>query len=242
MHLFKTMLQLLSFVIFVAAAGLQPAHALIASNFSTPLLGKLWIVPLDTSPGAPHPGGLSGVDAVFPVPEATPDLTFSTSLIDYADNVGGFYTIASFLDGKVSGVTFSGLNNAALGGVASSATKLWSEGEEGNWGTFIELSGPVFLSTSDHIRIAHDDGVSVKLNEELLACYASPDTTHYTAADGAENCFYTGPSEVVQFDLVYTEGYGGNALLQVEIPEPGTLALLAASLLGLVGATKLRRR
>ena len=78
------------------------------------------------------------------------------------------------------------------------------------------------------------------LNGVLTNCFADANGLHYVATGAPEACFYNGPSgDSIPFDLVYTEGYGGDARLQMAVPEPDILSLLGVGLLGLYGCRSL---
>jgi hypothetical protein len=241
--------------ILVLVAGISEGHAAVMPGTPLPQTAsaKLWMVPLDTSLGAPHPGGNSGVNAVFPVPAGTPDLTFSTNLIEYTTD-GKLNTISGFFPlGSVLSPVFSGLVNGSVGAVVGPNTELVGP----SWGTYIEITGRLFLVNGDQVKIDHDDGVSLKLNNTLTGCFADPGGTgHYLASDGPQTCFYSGPSELVPFDLVYTEGFTAPARLSLSlvpvcipsdnnscaVPAPSTVVLFGAGLAALVGVAFKRRR
>jgi len=234
------------------------ANALVATPLPETASGKLWMVPLD--PSSPVVGLRTGANAVFPVPSATPDVTFSTNIVSFSSPGScadplvdgacipagpGSYTVGGFLFPPAFGFGFSGLVNPNVGGVVDSTTALYNETAAGfpgdhSWATEMEITGKLLLENGTHIKIAHDDGVSLVLNGVLTGCFTSPDGgQHFLAADEAESCIYNGPSGLIPFDLVYTEGFGGQALLEMAVPEPATLTILG---LGLAGLGFMRRR
>ena len=225
----------------VLAAGINDSHAImLGTRLPEPASVQLWMVPLDFSPTAPHPGGRSGVNAVFPVPSGTPDLTFSTNLIQYTTENKAYTINGFFVPGSVINPVFSGAISPLVGSAVGPNTPLYSETcnpqgpNQGCWGTFIEISGNLLLNNGDHIKIDHDDGVSLALNGVVTNCFVTnPPDGHYTASDGPQPCTYNGPSGLVPFDLVYTEGYEVNARLSLAVPEPATLALMSIGLAGM---------
>ena len=227
------------------------ANALVATPLPETASGKLWMVPLD--PSSPVIGMRTGANAVFPVPSAAPDVTFSTNIVSFfspgscADPLvldaciptgPGAYTVGGFLSPPATGFGFSGLVNPNVGGVVDSTTALYNETAAGfpgdhSWATEIEITGKLLLENGTHIKIAHDDGVSLALNGVVTGCFVDAGGEHFTAAGETESCIYSGPSGLVDFDLVYTEGFGGPAVLEMAVPEPATLAILGLSLAGL---------
>lgn len=223
-------------------AATPHASALVATNLPVTASGSLWLAPLDFNASAPHPGGLSGVNAVLAsMPARAPDMTFSTNRIDYVDS--GDYTIASFFDNRVFNVAFPAPNPNNVSG----STLLYSEDPQNQtgWGVYVDIVGFISLFTGDHIKIAHDDGVTLMLNGVDTGCFSGDDDsggTHYTSAAAPQTCYYNGPSGLIPFELIYTEGYGGNAFLQMAVPEPGTLALLLTGFLAALLVVPARRR
>lgn len=211
---------------------------------------SLWMVPLDTSPAAPHPGDSSGVNAVFPVPSSTPDLTFSTNLIQYSSESKPNTIQGFFVPGSVMNPVFSNLFNPQVGAIVDPNTLLtyggWQESSclAGScWGTYMEISGSIYLENGGHVKIEHDDGVSLKFNGVTTDCFSDASGNHYLAATSVESCIYNGPSGLVSFDLVYTEGYWdpvglNTAKLSFAVPEPGSFALMTLGLFSIVGLSR----
>lgn len=137
------------------------------------------------------------MNAVFPVPSATPDLTFGTNRIQFTsenkpNTIQGF-----FVPGSVINPVFSNLVNPQVGGVVDANTLLTNGGWQESfcsaglcWGTYMEILGNVFLEDGGHVKIEHDDGVRLKLNGVLTDCFADPNGTHYVAANSVQSCTY----------------------------------------------------
>lgn len=231
------------------------AQALVLPGTMLPLTAtvNLWMVPLDTSAGAPHPGDASGVNAVFPAPTARPDLTFGTNLIQFTtenkpNTIQGF-----FVPGSVINPVFSNVFNPQVGAVVDANTELtfggWQESvcAEGScWGTYMQILGSVFLENGGHVKIEHDDGVSLKFNGLLTGCFADGNGTHFLAANDVESCTYQGPTGMVPFEMAYTEGYWNpadvnDAKLSFAVPEPGSLALICLGIFGIAGVSRRRQ-
>lgn len=238
----------------VLAAGASSSYAaMVGTRLPQTATVNLWMVGLD--PNFLSPGGNLGVEAVFGnIPTSTPDLTFGTNLIQY-ESVGKPNTIQGlFVPGSVINPHFSGLVNSHVGAIVDPNTDLVSQvGGAGGWATIIEITGLLALQNGGHIKIEHDDGVSLKLNNVLTGCFADaayPGATlngqpyqgggHWVP--GIQSCTYNGPSGLVPFDLVYAEGFSGPAGLSLAVPEPASLALVSLGLAGLAVRIRSRRR
>jgi hypothetical protein len=228
-------------------------------------VGRIWIVPLQTD--VPPIGTRHGYAATFnnDVLSTNPDVVFNASAIDFYSSGPGqpSYTIGGFLSslGAVPSVglgapTYSPLINPILKATVTANTLLYDEtrspgGTIPNYATYFEITGNIILGTGDlwydqtsTFVINHDDGVSLKLNGSLVPdCTGGVTTQCFTSAHAAGPEWYTwtGAPGLVSFDLVYSEGWGGTAFLQLGVlPEPATLSLMAASLAGL-GLARRRR-
>ncbi len=238
-------LAILAYVVPAAAGPYVLATEL--DRFGPPASGKVWF----TTPTPATSGNCCLRDATFAnIPAATPDVTFSTSLINFSSY--GFYqntgnatqdfTIGSYLTslGAVNPATiaYSGLTNTNLGGVASSGTPLIScANNTCTWLTFMEITGQIWLDKGDVISIAHDDGVSLTINGHLL-----PGFTAINAPGVVESYMWNGSTGVATLDLVYSEGHSPPAYLEFAVPEPASMSLLGAALLGLGMIRRLRRQ
>ncbi len=216
-------------------------------RYGGPASAKVWF----TTPTPATSGNCCLRDATFAnIPAATPDVTFSTSLINFSSygfyqntgNASQDFTIGSYLTslGAVNPATiaYSGLTNTNLGGVASSATPLIScANNTCAWLTFMEITGNVWLDKGDVISIAHDDGVSLKINGNLL-----PGFTAISAPGVVESYMWNGSTGVASLDLVYSEGHSAPAYLEFAVPEPASMSLLGAAVVGLGMIRRLRRQ
>jgi PEP-CTERM motif len=102
--------------------------------------------------------------------------------------------------------------------------------------------GNVSVTSPDPFTIAHDDGATFIVNGQTVVNAPGPTSPATTSGT------YTGPADGnAPFELIYTECCGGPAVLQVSllapqnapVPEPGSVILFSAALLGVVA---LRRK
>lgn len=249
-------LQMLS----LSAALLFVAQAESLANFieATPLPqaahGSVWFVPMVPDPSC----GTACLDVpMTSVPNTPADVTFSTSIINFSSfgnvtNTGNElanYTIGSFLNSlgavPLASQTYSPFTSSLTGNKPTPATSLIGLCSitcipVGDWtqlyGTFIEITGDLLLTTGSHIKIAHDDGVTLTLGGTLVPGFTSP-----LAADDPEEYTYLGPPGLISFELTYAESVTPPAFLEFAVPEPGTIALFGASLLGLGWLTRRQR-
>jgi hypothetical protein len=185
--------------------GLAMLVALPIAAWGGPFEGKLWLVPN------------AGLQATFPVPTATPDATFITWHISLFMNspycCGQPFqpdvhnTVAGFLNSahQVRDLIFSGLFNDDVGAVVGPTTPVVNSTLQstGTYGVYIEFTGTVFLHHSESVIIAHDDGVSLMIDGELLPGYSTG--SGGTVAEGPN---FTGTTGNHTIDLVYTNYQG----------------------------------
>jgi hypothetical protein len=100
-------------------------------------------------------------------------------------------------------------------------------------GALLRFTGFVTVTNGQLITVTHDDGLTLIIDGIDLGFGPGP------ASSETSTRTYTGPSGTFAFELVYGECCRGAAVLQVDLPfsnaapEPGTLGLLGASLIGL---------
>lgn len=232
------------------------ANFVVATPLPAAAHGSVWFVPEVINPSCGTACLSTPMDSV---PATPADVSFSTSIINFSSygtptNTGNgltAFTIGSFLNslGAVSLLNpfYSPFASPLTGNVPTAATPLIGLCASGfctsngpTWtplyGTFIEITGDLLLHTGDHIKIAHDDGVKLVLNGTLVPGFTQP-----LAVDVNEGFTYLGPSGLISFDLTYAEGVTPPAFLQLAVPEPGTIAMFATSLLGLGWLARRRR-
>lgn len=171
--------------------------SLIANAQSGSIQGQLWVVSFDQAS-----------NVTFPPPSATPDATFSTNGVAYiGQEPNNCYTIVTFLaqcGTPAYNLTFSGLTNPYLGGVAGPDTPMSGSG----WGIIIEFTGTINLKKDQRIYVVDDDGVSLELDGNPVAGF--PTGIH--AATLTYETF-TGKNGDYAFDLLYANAQGGGAWL-----------------------------
>jgi hypothetical protein len=236
-------------------ADLIATPYVIATPLPQAAHGSVWFVPEVPNPSCGTACLSVPMDSV---PTTPADVTFSTSIINFSsfgttNNTGDGlrdFKIGSFLNSlgavPLANQTYSPFASTLTGNVPTPDTVLiglcgitcipgpggWTQ----LYGTFIEITGDLLLKTGDHVKIAHDDGVTFTLDGALVPGFTAP-----LVADHPEGFTYLGPPGLVGFDLTYAEGVTPPAFLQLSVPEPGTVALFGTSLLGLGWLARRRR-
>ena len=163
------------------------------------------------------------------VPLTTPDVTFSTSAVDFSS--GSAYSIGEFLNSANPATVFLGaseLNNTVN-------NTIW------------DFQGTVSVTDGEQFTATHDDGLTLVIGGLTVVSAAGPTAPVNTTFT------YTGPTGTFPFDLVYGECCGAPAVLRLslplvggpvpgEVPLPAGLPLLLSGLsaLGFMGWRKKR--
>ena len=186
--------------------------------------------------------------------------TFNTATSDggYTFNIGSLSSVNYYISGGAGSTT--GANFLAFGGtsvatftgttgmpgVTSNASTVAMSGGTNNtsgcggnlcWSTMIDIKGTLAAGTYS-FSVTHDDGAAVYLNNVSIGGKASP-TTAFT-----DDYSFT-LATATTFDLVYDACCKAPEVLKVSnfsaTPEPGSIALLATTLIG-AGLVYRRRR
>jgi PEP-CTERM motif len=170
-------------------------------------------------------------DATFSIPSPTNSActgTFAGDTLCFSSAVTNGYTLGGFI-GSSGGTVLTG-SSAALSHNLDN--------------TVFEFTGSVTVTNGEMFQAGHDDGLQLQIGSDMVI--NAPGPTGFTTTPAT----YTGPSGTFSFDLVYGECCGAPAYLGIalpfespppSVPEPSTLALWAAGLLGLAWAVGRRR-
>jgi len=204
------------------AAGVVGAAALALLSpaaLANTVTGDVWFVSNPIASAA-TPGN---------VPVTAPNVIFTApSPLNFTT---GDYTVGGFL----------GTGGATI--VSSTPGALTTTINSGGGGILIDFTGTVTVTTGETFTVQHDDGLTLVIGGVTVISEPGPTAAVTTTAT------YTGGPGNLAFNLVYGECCGAPAVLNISlplvtvtgVPEPDSVVLSAAGLLGL-GAFAVRRR
>ena len=211
----------MSYKLAAAALALLLCAGAAEPSFASATGGSIWV-----GSSVPDAGDASN----HPIVAA--DAAFSTGLINYDSNVGG-YTIGGFLNNPT--FTNQSANFISNGGAGAALNNV-----------FIEITGTVgLLSGNNSFVVGHDDGLIMNINSFGSVLF-QPGPTGFT--NTPFNVFNPGAAGNFAFVIDYTECCGPPAelLLQINnvtiggVPEPTTWAMLILGFFGIGWAVRRR--